>query len=460
MEGYYLEHINKILDFYKNGLSNGYENAIYKEGNFEEMVLQRLERAVKDEAFNNLLHSRYAIWSYDLINLIDAAKNSLQNHDEDDALQKLQVASNSIKAYKDILTVFDGESSKISDIFKGYAKHLLSIDNKNSLIINKEEIVRRLKKYSEVTRASLPRDIDFTIKNRVLKVFIKNAAQNMQSDSVAFEGWILILKHWLSAEIDYVDIDFETRDDLKHKYGFRDACHYNRFLYRLYNMSRFFPTWFFVNENKRDIVFGFINWLKSNPFFLNHSLQERKSVIETEKMERQVESWFVFHEGKELLTKHWKIDENKLFNQLPTGVFINTIVEKNAVFSRGASAIDMWGINTEEETLHLIELKCGNNKGLGVIGETLFYTGLIFDTCIAEESLFKFGKYGKAMDTSDSIAIKNNEMKFKHLNSHILAEKYHPLFTNEVEKLICDGLKNLEIEFGRATYSYTKKVLI
>lgn len=460
MEDYYLESINKILNFYENGLSNGYENGIYKDGKSEEMVLRRLERAVKDEACSNLLHSRYAIWSYDLINLIDAAKNSLQNHDEDDVLQKLEVASNSIKAYKDILTVFEGESHKVSDVFKGYAAHLLSIDNNNSFIIEKEEIVKRLKEKSKVTRVGLPRDIDFTIKNRVLKVFIKNAAQDMQRDSVAFEGWILILKHWLSAEIEYVDIDFEVRDDLKHKYGFPEACHYNRFLYRLYNMSRFFPLWFFVHESKKDVVFDFTNWIKSNDFFLNHSLHERISVIETDKMERQVESWFVFHEGKKLLTKYWGIDPDKLFNQLPTGVFINNIAGKNAVFSRGASAIDIWGIGIDGKTLHLIELKCGNNKGLGVIGETLFYTGLIFDTCIVKESLFKFGKYGTAKDTSDSIAIKNGEMNFERLSSHILAEKYHPLFTKDVEDLICDGLKNLEIRFDRATYSYADKVFV
>lgn len=460
MEDFYFERINKILSFYENELSTGYENGIYKEGNSEEMVLRRLERAVKNEAGSNLLHSRYAIWSYDLINLIDSAKNSLQNHDEDDVLRKLEVASNSIKAYKDILTLFEEESHKVSDVFRGYAVHLIGIDNKNSVIVEKDEIVMRLKEKSKVSRAGLPRDIDFTIKNRVLKVFIKNAAQDMQSDSVAFEGWILILKHWLSADIDYVDIDFEAREDLKHKYGSPEACHYNRFLYRLYNMTRFFPTWFFVNENKNEIVLNFIYWIKSNSFFLNHSLQQRKSVINTERMERQVESWFVFHEGKELLEKHWKIDKNKLFNQLPTGVFINSIAGKNAVFSRGASAIDIWGIGKDGETLHLIELKCGNNKGLGVIGETLFYTGLIYDTCIAKESLFKFGKYGTAKDTSDSIAINNGEMKFKRLSSHILAEKYHPLFTKDVEDLIHDGLMSLEIAFDRATYSYAGKVFL
>lgn len=460
MEECYLEYINKILAFYENELSAGFENSIFEEGSSDEMVLRRLERAVKDEACGNLLHSRYAIWAYDLISIINAAKDAVRRHDEPDTLWHLESALNAIKAYKDILTVFDGEHYDVSDIFSGYATHLLSADDQRSIIIEKDEIIRRLKEYSRVSGADLPRDINFSVKNRVLRVFIKNAAQDMQNDSAAFEGWLLILKSWLSDEIEYVEFDFEAREDLIYKYGYPEACHYNRFLYRIYNMSRIFPKWFFISESKRDTVFEFVQWIKSNTFVLNHSLRERVDVIETTKMERQIESWFVFHEGKELLSKRWNIDENKLFNQLPTGVFIEKITRENAVFSRGASAIDMWGIDKDGQTLHLIELKCRDNKGLGVIGEMLFYTSLIYDTCIAKEPLFSFGKYGTVPDTSDAIAIRNNGEKFNRLMSHILAEKYHPLFTEDVEGFIRDGLANLNIGFDRATYSYSKKEFV
>lgn len=279
----------------------------------------------------------------------------------------------------------------------------------------------------------------------------------MQNDSAAFEGWILILKYWLPDEIEYVELDFEVRDDLMCKYGCSEACHYNRFLYRLFSMSRIFPTWFFINESKKDTVFKFMNRIKSNTFVLNRAQDERKSVIGSINMERQIESWFVFHEGKELLSERWNIDETKLFNQLPTGVFINEISECNALFSKGASAIDIWGIDKDGQTLHVIELKCGINKGLGVIGETLFYTSLMYDTCIAKESLFSFGRYGTAPDTSDAIAIRNGGKKFNRLMAHILAEDYHPLFTKGVEDIIRDGLANLNIGFDKATYSYDKK---
>jgi hypothetical protein len=224
-------------------------------------------------------------------------------------------------------------------------------------------------------------------------------------------------------------------------------------------MMRLFSEWFFVHHDKEQIVSDFMGWLDKSPCVLNHSLKKRESVIHTEKMERQIESWFAFEEGKKLLCKHWDIDENNLYNQLPIGVFYQEIAAKNAIFTRGASAVDLWGINKEGQELHLVELKCGHNKGIGVISETLFYIAVIYDTCISENNLFEFGKYGIAADTNDAIAIKNRGEKFQRLIGHILAESYHPLFSRNVEGLIAQGLSNLGIGFDRATYDYAKKVL-
>ncbi len=72
-----------------------------------------------------------------------------------------------------------------------------------------------------------------------------------------------------------------------------------------------------------------MKWLKEEPCLINHSSRERKSVINTERMERQIESWFVFEDGKSLLCNLWKIDKEKLFNQLPVGVFYKEIRQNN-----------------------------------------------------------------------------------------------------------------------------------
>lgn len=326
--------------------------------------------------------------------------------------------------------------------------------------MRKDEIAKQLKIRSKTSGVGLPRDIDFVIEKEVLKVFVKKPTQNMQTNGCAFEGLVIAIKTWLHAEIKCVELDFLVPDNVSGYYGNSKIGHYNRFLYRVNNFLRMFPEWCFLNKSKKPIVSRFMNWIESNTTLLNHSLKERKSVIKTENMERQIESWFVFEEGKDLICDIWDIDKNKLFNQLPIGVFYQKIIAKNAIFTRGASAIDLWGIGKDGETLHLIELKCGKNKGMGVITETLFYTAVIYDTCVREDDIFRFGTYHNTPETSDKIAIQNNGEKFNRLFVHILSETYHPLFSEQVVNLIQKGLSNLNINFDRATYDYEKKVFL
>ncbi len=324
--------------------------------------------------------------------------------------------------------------------------------------INKKDIILKLREKSGVRGASLPRDIDFFIKDKILYVNVKKTVQNMQANGAAFEGWILLIKSWLEEYIDKVELDYIV-PEIKESYGSSKAGHYNRFLYRLYNMLRLFPNWFTVNESKKYIIDNFIYWLKSNECLLNHSLKERKSVIGTDHMERKIESWFVYHDGKHLLEKVWNIDSNKLYNQLPMGVFLKEIKADNAIFTRTASAIDLWGIGKDNNSLHIIELKCKDNIGLGVISELLFYTFVIYDVCINKNSLFEFSK-NNAKVTEDIKAIRNNGNKFSKLYTHILAEKYHPLFNYRVENEMKKGLYSLNIEFDKKKYVYSKKVIL
>lgn len=455
--------IIQVYDFYRNEeQSRGFDSGIFKNGISEEWLMGRLQRAIYDEAEDNLLHSRYAIWSTSACDLLNEALEAIRTQDDARAIRLLELTKRSLMAYTDSQAVFDMDEFGFvqpGGLFHSYATHLLSLDDNKSEIIGKDEIIKRLKKASGISGASLPRDIDVSIKNGVLRFYVHNADQNMQVDSAAFEGWILILKTWLSA-IKYVELDFTVPEMPVERYGNPQAGHYNRFLYRLNNMLRLFPDWFFVHESKQSVVREFVYWLESNTCLLNHSLQERKSVIETEKLERQIESWFTFEEGKNLLCNRWGIDGDRLFNQLPIGVFHEKIAAPNAIFTRGASAIDLWGVSQDGQDIHLIELKCGDNKGIGVISEVLFYIAVLYDTCISEKSLFSFGRYGKSEDTKDMLALQNGGHRFGRLIAHVLAEKFHPLFSSEVEASIAEGLSSLNIGFDRARYDYSKKVLL
>lgn len=457
------KYIDEIFAFYFNEVYSGdFQNSIFKECNPEEMLLRRLQRAVGNEAEGSLLHSRYGIWGSNACDLINKALDAIRRQDNVNAIRLLELTKRSLMAYTDSQAVFDAEEFSfvhINSLFHSYATHLLSMNEDKSEVIDKDEIIQRLKKVSGINGASLPRDIDISIKNGVLRFYVHNTDQNMQVDSAAFEGWILVLKTWLP-DIKYVELDFTVPEITVERFGNPQAGHYNRFLYRLNNMLRLFPAWFFVHESKQSLVKEFVYWLESNTCLLNHSLEERKSVIETEKMERQIESWFAFEEGKSLLCNRWSINGDKLFNQLPIGVFHEKIAAPNAIFTRGASAIDLWGVSQDGKDLHLIELKCGNNKSIGVISEILFYIAVLYDTCISDKPLFSFGRYGKSEDTNDMLALKNEGQRFGRLIAHVLAEKFHPLFSSNLEALIAEGLSSLDIGFDRVLYDYSKKVLI
>ena len=214
-----------------------------------------------------------------------------------------------------------------------------------------------------------------------------------------------------------------------------------------------------MDERVQGKVKEFMQWLKQEPCYLNQPLREREQVIETENMERKIESWFVFGKGKGPLCELWGLNQEKLFNQLPVGVFHKTIEKKSAIFTRGAGAIDLGGISKDGRTLHIIELKSGNNINMGVISEILFYTAVIYDTCIAKDNIFEFGRYQNSSLTKESIISQNGGQKFKYLHSHILAERYHPLFSENAVNLLADGLTRLGIKFDRARYDYNQKRL-
>ena len=456
--------IIQVYDFYRNEeLSRGFDSGIFKNGISEEWLMGRLQRAIYNEAEDNLLHSRYAIWSTSACDLLNEALEAIRTQDDTKAIRLLELTKRSLMAYTDSQAVFDMDEHGFvqpSSLFHSYATHLLSLDDDKSEILNRHEIVRRLKRNSGVGGVGLPRDIDVSIKNGVLRFGVHATTKNMQEDSAAFEGWILVLKSWLSNEIKYVELDFTVPEVPAMQCGNPQAGHYNRFLYRLNNMLRLFPDWFFVEESKRGIVLDFMHWLESAPCLLNHSQRERTSIIGTKSPERQIESWFAFEEGKDLLCDRWGIDEGKLFNQLPIGVFYGSIAAPNAIFNRGPSALDLWGVSRDSRDLHLIELKCGDNKGIGVISEVLLYISVIYDTCVSEKPLFTLGRYKNAKDTKDMLALQNSGQRFHRLMAHVLVEKFHPLFNPGVESLIAEGLSSLDIGFDRALYDYSKKVLL
>lgn len=326
-------------------------------------------------------------------------------------------------------------------------------------IIDKSGIVKLLTAASGSIDADLPADIEVFIENGVLHYHVKTSDINMQDNRAAFESWVIVLKAYLP-EIKYVEVDFTEPQITGSNHVGPDFGHYNRFLYRLHNMTRLFPDWFFIASSKKKIVSDFMCWLASNRCLLNHSMKDKVSVIGTKHKERETESWFAFEDKDKLIYRLWDIDEGKLFIQVPVGVFYNEIATPNIIFPGGNSAIDLLGISCDGEKLHLIELKRGKNTDIGVISEILFYTAVIYDTCVSKNPLFAFGRYKNTKDTKEMLALRNGGKPFRRLAAHILAEGYHSLFKPRVEEIIAVGLSSLGIGFSRQLYDYEKKALI
>jgi hypothetical protein len=456
------ELIKTILEFYSNLDDENFSNISCRQGCSEEMIYARLGRAAMDEVESNCIatSSRYAIWAADVGELLEKIKISIESENISEAHRLLNISLNSINAYKDIQSMLD----YTNDFFKfespevtlgRYIEYSLS---KNTTIISKSEIVKKLKKSTVNKGVRIPRDIDLYIKNGVLFMKVLHPERNMQDDSAAFEGWIIILLRWLSTEIRYVSFDYDKPDGvIAGRTGDSVNCHFNRFLYRLNNFKTLFPDKFFITNEKELEVKEFIEWLKKERCLINHSLRERKSVIETDKMERQIESWLVYADGKEQLCSKASIDPKKLFNQLPVGLFHKDILAKNAIFTRGASAIDLWGVGEDNETIHIIELKCGNNLKVGVISETLFYTAMIYDVCVNPDGWFSFGHYKKTAESNDMKALYNNGIKFKNLFVHIMVEKLHVLIDEKTEEILNNALSRKNISFDRIHYDYEKR---
>lgn len=112
-------------------------SGIFSEGNNYNMIWNRLERAAKDEASNNLLHSQYAIFANDVKNIIDKAVFDIGNGDVKQGIKALHMAAKAMGAFKDIQALFDAisfELCRTADIFYPYVKYLLSKEDRYRLV--------------------------------------------------------------------------------------------------------------------------------------------------------------------------------------------------------------------------------------------------------------------------------------------------------------------------------------
>lgn len=225
--------------------------------------------------------------------------------------------------------------------------------------MDKNGIIKELQGLTKNKKVSLPKGIEFNLEDGVLTLTVqgKGVVANMQTDASAFEGWAICLKSWMK-EVERVVVGWTRPVYSKNPQEMnRQKKHYNRFLLRAAFFEENYPWATIKEENKVDV-----EEIKPSiqRLVVNYPKTEAKRTAQNEeaKLERKLVGRF----------------EN-LRHQLPVGLFKGTVSTDKAFTPRGASQIDIWQL--DGNILKIYELKCKENKAVGIISELMYYANVM-----------------------------------------------------------------------------------
>lgn len=306
-----------------------------------------------------------------------------------------------------------------------------------------DEVLNRIrenfpKDHPSYNYLALPSDIKFTPEgSNAIKMSIPEAAvgTNMQEDTAAFEGWALVLKRWGGYEKVILRWDQLSKDADNSERG-----HYQRFLFRVANFSRDFLSWFSISPNDGSDLRS-LEIDEKKTYYLNRPSENRDKGKESERKESKLEYKYACKDWSESLKE--KVNAEILDRQLPVGVFFDPgnhtkrkVTAENAIFSRGKSAIDIWGISKSNELL-IFELKADGNNKIGIITELYFY-GCVMQRL--RKGTFKYEKH----DTSPIDRIAGTQK----IKAYFLAPELHPLIDKTLVDLLTTGTApNVEFHY-------------
>lgn len=276
-----------------------------------------------------------------------------------------------------------------------------------------------------IINCELPSQMGFNVEGKtlVIQIWPKGLKENMQSAPAAFEGWALCLmanyhQHFSNVVIQWNPLDIDSLT-------MSERGHYYRFLYRADKFRTNFPDWVSISPSiPQSVIDEIPQWVLNYP---------GKDSVESEKENPNAES----HLERRLLPlmqKHFAVANH----QLPVGLFYQSVSSKKefARTSRGLSQIDLWSLDNDIFTVY--ELKNDVNISVGIVSEVQFYANVINDLVhhrVNYPSDF-FNKRKHYRDTEKLAAAIYPSNKIKKVNGVLLADKLHPLVTNEVISLL------------------------
>ena len=302
--------------------------------------------------------------------------------------------------------------------------------------MNKDEILKELRTRAKISRLALPKHLQLQEQNGVVTLSLatvegsapRGVTANMQQDASAFEGWAAGMKalvpEW-SFRLNWVEPE-NTADG-----------HYQRFLYRVKKFSTYYSDWFSIALGCSTLSL----LIKDNATYQLNAPSEMgrgRTNYSTCHAENFIENKII-KDGDSPLKHAFKIA--RLERQLPVGVFCGTVEKKTAIFARGKSAVDIWGI-TSADALVIFELKALGNEKVGAISELFFYTMVLADEQAGR--LIRKNAPGELIRKTTS------------LKAVILASAVHPLITNKVFDLLNAPFKRKDAVLPKIEFGYEK----
>ncbi|NLW16153.1 MAG: hypothetical protein GX033_00565 [Firmicutes bacterium] len=300
----------------------------------------------------------------------------------------------------------------------------------------------------------IPSGADFFVNSDEsrMKLYIPKPDQDLQANAAAFEGWALIFHARLTVE---VIVSFTPIDDWSFAPG-HGHYHYARFLYRLWKFEEQMP-WFHVDVDCQGIVDKFkadLLQLKASGMVLNNLPGGNSQETARKSRERQIEKAFVYSDDAQASLQRTVLEEDgvtlmRIHDQLPIGLFRDSISEENRLFMTGF--IDLWAVGQQNE-LCIFELKIPSNRRVGIIPELFFYANycrdFVTDGCLNELGAGHRGYHELLTAVREGVP---------RIKAYFLAPKYHSRIEGHMTEIeSCLNMNSPAIDYRFLRYDYER----
>ncbi len=293
----------------------------------------------------------------------------------------------------------------------------------------------------------LPSGINFSINESTCKIVLDAeiiSKTNMQADCNAFEGWSIAMYIAMKKQgIASPCVELEISGDFDNKKG-----HKERFLYRALRFSAQYSTWFTLSDRLKNETAAFAGFMQKNILTNNIGYGDAgvKNVHNTENV---IEKLLSENGNLSRVIGSGIVGSNKVYRQLPVGLFINEVSTDNAVFTGRHSAIDLWTWNGS--VFDVVELKA-HNAMMGLVTEIFFYSNYMRDL-LTDGGAFSINKAVKNKNTrgyAELIRL-HDDKAIGSICGIMLADAFHPIINEDFLNTL--NANNVNIQYQKAMYN-------